>query len=989
MIIPDKIYSEYSFDKGFINKEEIYKNCLTSKYSFVLLTEHFNIHSFVIYSSYFSLKNIDLVLGCELYINDNIFGKDISANITLIVKNYKGYVYLCYLLNKAWSRYIKVGSLYLKLRDLFFNPNIYILSGGYNGIYSKYIYDINFCNKLTLFLKKRISNFFIEIQRTNVLMFKESLILLKLSKKNNVNAIATSPVRYSSKYDFETFCYKNYITRKKYFLRYKKELFYYKNNYFLSKIDKSLLFKDCISLIYDFSLILKECSFRLNSLKEPLSRIQLGLSNLKLLRCLRYKSRNLDFFRYKKYILRFRNELRTIINTGFSFYFILAKNIVRWSKINSIQVGPGRGSCSSSLISFILGITDIDPIAHKLIFERFLNEDKKSIPDFDIDFCKRYRNLVIDFIKLRFIGSKVTNIVTFSKFLNRNTIRDLSRIMGYSYSFSTNIINHISIGKEGNISNPNMKNILTLSKKLEGRIKCIGTHAGGIIVSNKIVPICFTDSDKNHSLIQYDKNSIGKIDIVKIDILGLNTLTIISDIIKLTKLNINFRNININDNNVFKSISKGNTIGVFQIEGIGIRKFILRKRISCFNDLINIISIYRPGPLKFLKNYNSKRERLLSIKYVSDILGDTKGIILFQEQIINIARKVANYSTNEADIFRTKISKGSSEYLYKIKSSFISSCKDICKSDAEFLFDELKGMSGYSFNKAHAVSYSYITYFMAFLKCYYKIYFYISLLNNNCDCYYKMELLFLDMIKNRISISNPNINTSLCYFSKADLKINFGLIGLRGLGTNVIKSILKERNKGEFSNIHNLVYRIPVSKLSKRSIKILYYSGSLNSLESSNSLSYLNFKLSVINRSNISPPIININSNYRSYCSILDNRNIYKYIYMERYILGTSFTNVNRIFCFLEYKIKSSIPKITSKAVYIYVGFLVQKRRDINSKFCSFFLRKHGFKTRCFVSLSLSLFSLLKTNSILCFVFSNESFRGQSIIKYYRIIYGN
>ncbi|MGX7589716.1 DNA polymerase III subunit alpha [Candidatus Vidania fulgoroideorum] len=988
MLIPDKIYSEYSFDKGFVNKEEIYNHYCSLGLGFILLTEYFNIHSFVSYYDYFNTRGIRLILGCEVYISDIIFNRKIKANVTLIVKNYKGYISLCNILNKAWFRYSKLGKLYIKLHDLYYNRNIYVLSGGYKGIYSSYTSNISFCSKLTFFLKVHISNFFIEIQRNNIYSFKESLFLLELSKLTNTNLIATFPVRYQSRSDFSTFCYKNYITRRKYFFKHKKELYYYKNSYFLCNNDKYSLFIDCISRIYDISLVFKKCSLNLHKLREHLPIYQLNISNLKLFRYLRANIRYFDFLNSKEYIYRFRSELKTIIDTGFAFYFLLARNIVRWAKLKAIQVGPGRGSCSSSLISFIFGITDIDPIRHKLIFERFLNKSKKSIPDFDIDFCKRQRDIVTNFVRLQFLNSNVTNIVTFSKFLCRNTIRDLSRIIGYSYSFSTSLINYISIGKEDSITDVNMKNILLLSKKLEGRVKCIGTHAGGIIVSSKVIPICFLDTTRKHSLIQYDKDSISLLGMVKMDILGLNTLTILSDILKLTSLNISFRNIDITKTSVFNLISSGNTTGIFQIEGIGIRNFILKRGVTCFNELVNIISIYRPGPLKFLRNYSSRSKRLLNIRYVCDILRDTNGIILFQEQVIDIAKKVAGYSTNEADIFRTIISKGIGDDISKVRDRFISSCTDICFNDASFLFNELKGMSGYSFNRAHAVSYSYITYFMAFLKCYYKIYFYISLLNNNCRFPNKMELLFLDIYINKLSILSPNINTSIDTFSISSKSILFGFNGLRGLGNNVIISILKERSNCNFTSIYNFVSRLSVSKLSKRSLEIIYYSGSLNSLEANNALCYLKFKLSILNRSNLGLSILTRKQVSNLHSSILKSRNIYKFIYMERYILGTNFTNVNNIFLLLEYRIGKLITLRYTRFLYIYVGFLVQKKKNINSKYYSFFLKKHGFKTRCFLSQSSSLFKLLKINNILCFVVLNIPSYKLFIIKYYYVLYG-
>ncbi|MGX7585883.1 DNA polymerase III subunit alpha [Candidatus Vidania fulgoroideorum] len=977
MNIEDKIYTEYSFDKGMLSKEEILKFLKKEKRNVVFITDFFNIHSFINYSEFFEEKDIKLILGCELLVKDFLFGNYINCNVTLIVKDNIGYLSLCDILNKSWFRYKENSNLFVTFKEIFDIRNIYLLSGGYGGIYTKINSNKKACIEITNFIKKKINDYYIEIQRFSIDSFKESVLLMEVSKNTKVPIIATHPVRYPYRRELTTFIQRRCILNKQYIHKANKKLYLYRRNYFLSTSQKKNLYRDCHSLITNFKNISRNCFISKKKIFDNKMVIYPNSDEELISRVNKIKKKT-KFLTASKYSKRINKELNTIIKTGFSKYFLVTSDIVSWAKSNSIQVGPGRGSCSSSLVCYVLGITDVDPVKHSLIFERFLNIKKKSIPDFDIDFCKKKRKKVFEHINKKFGKKNVLNIVTFSKFLQKNTIRDLSRIYGYSYSFSNNLINIISTKKNSNLLDNDSKKLLEFSKKHEGKIKSIGTHAGGVIINNRNIPITILLNEKGYRLSQFDKSSIEKLKIVKFDILGLNTLSIISEITDRINYKVSFRNLNTCDDKVFELINSGNTIGIFQLEGHGIRNFLVKRNIKEFNDLVNIISIYRPGPLSFLKNYKSKRRKLLKIKHVDKILLKTNGMILFQEQIIKIVQKTAKYSLNKSDMFRISISKKNNDEIDKLKKNFVKASSESIGADKSiFLFKELKNMSGYSFNKAHAVSYSYITYVMALLKLYFKTDFYVCLLNNNYSKPERKRELLMDAFKNKTLIARPNINKSEMLFDSISNEIKFGLIGLKGIGSKAIKLIINERKKkGIFTSIYNFVSRFSPSEINKKYLFTLYYSGALDSLENTKKECFLKINESIKNRESI--------LNYNDFKNVLfkkrttkSKRNLIKEVFFERKTLEINFINYEKIFLILNHKIKKKNKnKISSSNLFI--GFLINKKKPNNKEEYIFLFQSEKQKYVEFISLDFDFYKSINESDIAVLIYKTIRFSNRT-----------
>ncbi|MGX7582634.1 DUF655 domain-containing protein [Candidatus Vidania fulgoroideorum] len=914
MKIQDKIYSDYSFEKGVITSKTI------NTHHKILIADHCNIHNLIINHKLFKKK---LITACEIPINDFFLQTQITGNVLLIAKNTQGYNELCTVINTAWLNYKQSNNLAVKLKTLINKNHLIILSGGYGGLYTKIINNKKLCIKLTQYFKN--TNFNIEIQRFNKYAFKESLHLLKLGQLTHTRIYATTPVRYKNKTDFKQFRYKYCIQKKLYLQQGKIPTRQYKNNSFINANKKIQLFKDCLQYITDFTHITKH-------IKPHILKNNIATNNQFTRQSQKQLKHNLiktiktnALLRKPQYLKRINKELKIIKTTKFAHYFLTTSQIVKWAKSKKIQVGPGRGSCASSLIAYALKITDVDPIKHALIFERFLNKKKTAIPDFDIDFCKRNRAKVIRFIKHHNKHTHVLNIVTFNKFLEKNTLRDICRILGHSFKFSSKIINLIEL-QQIHTANAKIKKIIKIAQSITGKIKAIGTHAGGIIISKNLLPISIIKTGKPQHLSQFDKHSIEHLKLVKIDILGLNTLSIIKEISRDTHIKINFRNTNTTDKNIFKLLTTQNTTGIFQLEGKGITNFIKTYTVKTFKDLTNILAIYRPGPLNILKDPTSNLLKTLPI--VKKITHETKGKIIFQEQIIQIIKKITNYSLNKCDILRKTLSKQQTTN-HTHHQHFIKHCKPPYKTIATKLFVELKEITGYSFNKAHAVSYTYITYITALLKVYFKLDFFIALLNNNYKNIKKITAIIKNIHHNKIKLIAININKSDYNNRKHNNKILLGLKLIKGLGKKLIKKIIRERQKKKFKSIIDLVSRFKKHTLNKRTIQTLYYSGALFKLESTKEKCFkqMNFTLKYRDTINNYKPQ---QLAFKSSNNINSNRNIITELVLEKSSSGC--------FNYLYKKLLNKIHKLVRTKYLIahykhriVIGLLLSKFKTTNT----------------------------------------------------------
>ncbi|MDD8048283.1 MAG: DNA polymerase III subunit alpha [Thomasclavelia sp.] len=556
---------------------------------------------------------------------------------------------------------------------------------------------------------------------------------------------------------------------------------------------------------------------------------------------------------------RLIKELKVINKMGFNDYFLIVFDYVRFAKRNNILVGPGRGSAAGSLVSYVLGITNVDPIKYDLLFERFLNEERISMPDIDIDFQDDRRDEVVEYVTKKYGQDHVAQIVTFSTYGPRTAIRDLGKVIGLPLPKLDMIAKLVPTGPKDKKSVQQMYNesnrfqqlvtsaryldkILPAIDLVEKLPRNISMHAAGVILSGDnlfdVVPL--TKGPSNSVVTQYSKNYIEEVGLLKMDFLGLKNLTIISNIVKDVKdnqgIDININNISLDDKKTYKLLREGNTLGVFQLESTGMTNTIIKMKCDCLNDIIAALALYRPGPMKFIGNYLDRKFKKEKVTYplecLKDILEPTYGIIIYQEQIMQVATRVAGFSLSKADILRKGMSKKSISTLSNMKAEFIEGSinNGFTKEEGEKVFDLIERFANYGFNKSHSVAYGIIAYQLAYLKAHYPLEFYCALLTNDQSSERNKLLCKQEMLKQGIKLLPPSVNKSKDRFTSEDGNIRFSLLAIKGFGGAAYSVVETKRQDGPFKSVADFLYRLD-GKLTSTNIDALIYSGSFDEFD--------------------------------------------------------------------------------------------------------------------------------------------------------------
>jgi len=548
-------------------------------------------------------------------------------------------------------------------------------------------------------------------------------------------------------------------------------------------------------------------------------------------------------------------ELEVIKKTGFSDYFLIVSDIVNWAKRKGIVVGPGRGSAAGSLVSYCLEITDIDPLKYSLLFERFLNPERISMPDIDIDFDDRRRNEVIEYAKEKFGKDHVARIITFGTMAARPAIRDVGRALGISYNFcdtlAKTIPQNLSIEEALKVSpefyhyystNPQATQIIEIAKKLEGIARHASVHACGVAIApfpliDKI-PLQRAPQDPQTIITQYEKNTIENLGILKMDFLGLKNLTIIQDVLKNVKetenLEIEIKKVSLNDKKTYQLLSKGETVGVFQFESEGMQNTLKGIKPNKIEDLIAIVALYRPGPAKLIPSYIRRKQGKEKIEY----LHPKYGVLIYQEQLMEIAKELAGFSLSEADILRKAVGKKIKKLLEEQKEKLINGMlkKGVKKQVAQKIWEWILPFARYGFNKSHATAYALIGYWTAYLKAHFPYEFMAAVLNSEGNNIDKISFLLSECKRAKIKVLPPHINKSFENFQvvkeNSEKVIRFGLSAIKNVGKNLVEDIIKEREKnGPFKSIQDFLERIDHKDLNKKSLEALIKAGVFSGME--------------------------------------------------------------------------------------------------------------------------------------------------------------
>ncbi|CAB3976468.1 DNA polymerase III subunit alpha [Candidatus Azoamicus ciliaticola] len=961
------VHSEYSFDSGFFNVGDYVRTCYAHNYSVAALTERFNLYSFLFFYNKCLDFGIKPIIGCEIFLESEKYS---YGKAVLLCKNYKGYRNLVSILAKSYLdkdvngvpivKYRCISSLSDDLIAIGISVDSDIGKALLNNDFVQAEYFYKFWS--TVFKDR----FYLSITRMGFFgenLFFERVMDFSLNKK--IIFIATNEVAYLRKNELLSYrskiaMFDDVVTRLT--DSYDKSL---DNKYFKSDKEMKDLFFDIPNVITNVSELVKRCNFFLKFGYDysPKYKNRTGLSLEKYISLYTFNKLIFDyyFFSYvdfEIYISRLKVELNVIVNIGFSNYFLVTHEFICWAKDNDIFVGPGRGSGVGSLVAYLLYITGIDPVRNDLLFERFLNKDRISSPDFDVDFCIEGRDLVMDYI-FEFYGIKnVAQIVTFGCMTVKSVIRDVGRILGYSYSFIDKVIKTLSSGfgvslKHELIHNPFLKYeydasndvqiVIALSLKIEGVIKGIGKHAGGLLISSVellgYLPMQYEDLEFNF-LTQLDKDDSESLGFTKFDFLGLKTLTIFADVLDTL---CSYYSLHDNyffcidyevfdDDSTYILLDRGDTLGIFQFESYGIKSVLQKIHPYVFSDIVSLIALYRPGPLQsgLLLSFAKRKMGDEVIDYIhpklTPILRETYGMIVYQEQVMLIAQIFANYSLADADLLRIAMSKKKTlEMLAHLKNfCYGAELNGVDKYTAEDIFYLVEKFAGYGFNKAHSVGYAVLAYTGAWLKTNFNVIFLSSLLSSDMDNIENVDFYIDECIYFGIKILPPDVNRSnYCFSILNDNAMLFGFGFIKGLGKTLIADIIFTRGIfGFFNSFFDFLYRIEVTLLTKKMLQALVYSGIFDKINKSR------FKLVLIGNKLFDLYAFFNVSNYISFDSILDNFFNYfikNFYYMVEY-KNTEFAS-NRYFLgsfiidfYLNYYINDffSISKLSHKSGIYY-----------------------------------------------------------------------
>ena len=872
-----RVSSEYSIFKGLLSIEKLVEKAKSFGMPAIALTDHSNMFGLVKFFKKCEKEGIKPISGSTINIARS--QEDKPYEFLCLAKNLNGQKNLMHGLSNASRSQIKAI-----IYDDFLNicNDIFVITGSENSEIFSLIINDKEDEAVELIEKYRSdfkNNLVIEIQNTGKESHKIFIAsILPIASRLSIPVIATNDVLFGDREDFEIHETKVCINSGKTLNDPNREKIYSEEQYFKSQDEMQELFKDFPEVLSNTLEIAKQCNLSLEPdgyfLPEyPVPEGQNFDSHLKSLVEDNLNDLTAKFVndQVEEYKARVKYELDQIKTMGFSSYFLIVYDFIKWSKNNDVPVGPGRGSGAGSLVAYCLGITALDPIKHGLLFERFLNPERISMPDFDIDFCMEKRDKVIEYVSSKYGKDAVSQIVTFGTMAARGVVRDVTRALGKPYSLGDRIskmipfeigmtlekaISRQPVLKQAIKEDEEVQEIMNLSFKLEGGIRNIGKHAGGVVIApgslSDFSPIYF-DSDTSSVLTQFDKDDVEKIGLVKFDFLGLRTLTIIDkaiksindDLVSRNKEQLDISNIDLNDPKVFELLSAGKTTAVFQLESPGMKDLIKRLKPTKFEEIVALLALFRPGPLdsgmhdEFVNRKNGKVPVTYPHKLLEPVLSETYGVILYQEQVMESARVLAGYSLGQADILRRAMGKKQVEEMDKQRTIFVNGCKDnnIKEDLANKIFNLIETFAGYGFNKSHSAAYALLSFQTAYLKTYYPEYFMAAVLSSAQGNTDKISSIIKECKDMNISVLSPNILTSgTNFFVNSKKQIEYGLTSLKGVAESFIYHLSDIREKHTFNNLLDFSKKVNVKLGGKKSLESLSKAGAFDSICDSRSI---------------------------------------------------------------------------------------------------------------------------------------------------------
>lgn len=905
------LHTQYSLLDGAIRLKDLIKKAQEFGVPAVAQTDHGNMFGAIDFYTQCKSAGIKPILGSEIYFTpgsrfekgalkkqkvvgsqDEMESRHQIHHLILLCKNEIGYQNLCKLLSRAYMEgfYYKPRADYELLRE--FSEGLICTTAclkgevGYNFFSEQDERAIKAIEKLKDLFG---DDFYLEIQENGIPeQVPVNKKIIEYARANNVNLVATNDCHYLTREDAAAqevlLCVQTGKTlQDEQRMRLTTNEFFYKSpeemrksfHYAPDACDNTLRIADKCNVefnwkdekgnqIYhlpDYPIETDEtpADYFRRQAREGIEARFNGPHFVKL-----RKEANWESEIKPKYLERLEDELSMIVKMGFPGYFLIVSDFIKWAKKNGCPVGPGRGSGAGSIVAYALDITNVDPIPFNLLFERFINPERVSMPDFDVDFCQDNRHRVIDYVTKKYGEERVGQIITFGKLQAKAVIKDVSRVFGLTFG-EADIISKLipeelkmTIDKALELepkltelmeSDPRVKQVINISRRLEGLLRHASIHAAGVIITNlPLVTYCpLFRGREGEKVIQFDKDFSEKIGLVKFDFLGLKTLTVIENATNFIKRdkdpNFDIESIDLEDKNVYDFISKGETVGVFQLESSGMIDLCKRIAPGSIDDISAINALYRPGPLEsgmvdeFIEIKHGRKHTQYPFPTLEPVLKDTYGVIIYQEQVMNVARIVAGYSLGQADMLRRAMGKKKADEMAHHRQIFLAGAQErgYDKDRANDLFDKMEKFAEYGFNKSHAVAYSVISYQTAWLKRYYPAEFFAALLSSELGSMDKITQYINDAKHFDIEVLPPDVNESLWPFNVVGKNIRFGMGAVKNVGQNAVEEIVRERTEnGPFTGFINFCERVNLKVINTRVFESLIKVGAFDDCEKLN-----------------------------------------------------------------------------------------------------------------------------------------------------------
>jgi len=900
MFVHLRIHTEFSIVDGTNRIDEIVAAAALDKQPALAISDLGNLFGSVKFYSEARKAGVKPLIAADVWVQ--VPGKDVAsppARMLLLVQNQKGYLNLSELLTRAWTRGVAQGQAIISLewlREL--NEGLIALSGAQRGAIGQALVQGDDARALEcgLLLAGIFPHrFYIELQRAQQVDDDRHVsAAVQLAARLKLPVVATHPVQFLTYDDYESHEARVCISEGEILGNARRMRKFTREQYFKSGTQMVQLFADIPSAVANTLEIAKRCNLTLtlgkpmlpdfptpevNGVRMPPDEYfrQTSFEGLEARLKHLYPNQALREEKRPTYVERLEFEIDTILKMGFPGYFLIVADFINWAKNNGCPVGPGRGSGAGSLVAYSLKITDLDPLQYNLLFERFLNPERVSMPDFDIDFCQLNRDRVIDYVKGKYGKDAVSQIVTFGTMAARAAIRDVGRVLDFPYGFCDGISKLIPnkpgqavtlqllpaerdkndkmvyaleaepLLAERERKEEDVRTLLELARKLEGLTRNVGTHAGGVLIApGKLTDFCplYLQPGSTSAVSQFDKNDVEAIGLVKFDFLGLATLTILEmakDFIIArhpSQADFRFEDLPLNDAKVYELFASGQTEAVFQFESAGMQRMLKDAKPDRLEDLIAMNALYRPGPMDLIPTYIARKQGREVPEYpdprVKPMLEETYGIMVYQEQVMQTAQILGGYSLGAADMLRRAMGKKDEKEMAAQRGKFREGAgkNGLIEEKADEVFDLMEKFAGYGFNKSHSAAYALLAYHTAWLKVHYTAEFFCANMTIEMDDTDKLKILFGDAQKMGLSFESPDINRGQYRFEPiTDSSVRYGLGAVKGTGQQAIAAIVAARTDGgPFTSLYDFCVRVDKAKLNKRTVEALIKAGAFDNL---------------------------------------------------------------------------------------------------------------------------------------------------------------